>query len=53
MTRAGQDVADTPFIFGGGRSDVSGVEQLAEADDAVERCPQLMRFVGHEGGLES
>ena len=34
-------------------TDLAVVHQLGEADDAVERCPQLVRHVGEELALES
>src|SRR5690242_11335804 len=52
MVRAGQNIAEALLVQDGFRGDASGVEQLAEADDAVERRSQLVRHIGNESGLE-
>ena len=53
MLAAAEDVADEPALLIGQLADQAVAEHLGEADDGVERRPQLVRHVGEEFGLHA
>ena len=53
VARALEDVAQVLLVLGRDGADLAVVHELGEADDAVERRPQLVGHVGQELALES
>ena len=51
VARAGQDVPKVFLVLGRDGADLAVVHELGEADDAVERRPQLVGHVGQELAL--
>ena len=53
MLAAAEDVADEPALLIGHLAHQAVPEHLGEADDGVQRRPQLVRHVGEELGLHA
>ena len=53
MRSAAEDVADEASLLIGHRADQAVPEHLGEADDGVQRGPQLVGHVGEEFGLHA